>query len=225
MAEEQVGYVVTNAGQDIITRIITGLNVTFSKIVIGDGYDHDTTNFAARTELANEVLSLNIETMQITNSKVIELGAEFSKNDINTAFWFREIGVYIIDPDDETKEILFAYGNRNEEAEYITPHVQNYDILKTIKCLISVGSSANVTVIVKDTDGVGVYKFLANSWIIEEYGDPYTLNLGDLGDVFKVFISSGTDLVETGIVTITKDSANNTILKSLTPFDGCVYYL
>lgn len=225
MAEEHAAYVVTSAGQEIIARILAGLNITFSKIVIGDGHDFDTQNFETKTELVNKILSLDVESMQITNDKVIELKAKFSKNDINTAFWFREIGVYIIDPDDETKEILFAYGNRNDEAEYITPHVQNYDILKTIKCLISVGSSANVTIIIKDTDGTGVYKFSADDWTLEVYGDPYTLNVGELGDAFKVFISSGDDLFETGMVDITKDSAKNTILKSLTPFDGCVYYL
>ena len=225
MAEEQVGYVVTNAGQNIIARILTGLNVTFSRIVIGDGYDHNPTNFAMRTELANEVLSLNVESVQITNSKIVELKAKFSKSDISTAFWFREIGVYIVDPDDETNEILFAYGNRNDQAEYITPHVQNHDISKTIKCEISVGSSANVTVIIKDTDGVGKYNFTENDWKLEGYGTPYTLNVGELGDAFKVFLVSGDILKETGMIEIIKDSANNIILKSLTPFDGCVYYL
>ena len=55
MAEQYAAYVVTNAGQDIIARIIAGESVTFSKIVIGDGYDFNTENFATKTKLVNEI--------------------------------------------------------------------------------------------------------------------------------------------------------------------------
>lgn len=222
MAEQYASFVVTNAGLDIIARIIAGLNVTFSRIVIGDAYNYDTENFVNRTELLNEVKSLSIKTMQITKSNVVELTAEFGKNDIQDAFWYREIGVYIIDPDDETNEILFAYGNRNDAAEYITPHIQNYAVLKNIKCLVSVGASANVNILISTSQTANIVDFASADWILDEATGIYKLELGNILESLKVFKTTEAGKIETSIVDITRDTANNTILKSLTAFDGCV---
>lgn len=222
MAEQYAAFVVTSAGQDIIARILTGESVTFSKIVIGDGYDYDTQKFEEKTELVNEVKSLNISSMQINSSDVVELTAEFGKSDIESSFWYREIGVYIIDPDDETKEILFAYGNRNDAAEYITPHIQNYAVLKTIKCLVSVGSSANVNIVIKTSEGGTNINFAAADWTFDEATNIYKLELGNILESLKVFKTTADGKVETSIVDITRDTANNTILKSLIAFDGCI---
>ena len=222
MAEQYASFVVTSEGRDIIARIITGLNITFSRIVIGDSYDYDTENFVNKTSVNNEVKSLPIKTMQITSSNVVELTAEFGKSDIEDAFWYREIGIYILDPDDETKEILFAYGNRNEAAEYITPHIQNYAVLKNIKCLVSVGASANVNILISTTESANTINFAAVDWVFNETAGFYNLELGNILESIKVFKNTEIGNVETGIVSITRDSLNNTILKSLTAFDGCI---
>lgn len=222
MAEQYASFVITSAGREIIARIITGLNITFSRIAIGDSYDYDTENFVTKTELVNEVKSLNIKTMQITSSNVVELTAEFGKSDIVDAFWYREIGIYIIDPDDETKEILFAYGNRNDAAEYITPHIQNYAVLKNIKCLVSVGASANVNILISTTQSANTINFDAADWVLDITTNVYTIELGSIMESLKVFKTTETGNIETGIVSITRDTANNTMLKSLTAFDGCV---
>ena len=222
MAEQYASFVVTSEGRDIIARIITGLNITFSRIVIGDSYDYDTENFVNKTSVINEVKSLPIKTMQITSSNVVELTAEFAKSDIEDAFWYREIGIYILDPDDETKEILFAYGNRNDTAEYITPHIQNYAVLKNIKCLVSVGASANVNILISTTQSANTINFVAADWIFDEITSIYTLELGNILESLKIFKTTESGKVEVGIVSITRDSSNNTLLKSLTAFDGCV---
>lgn len=222
MTEQFAAYVVTNAGQDIIARIIAGESVTFSKIVIGDGYDYDTESFATKTELVNEVKSLDISSMQIASSNTVEFVAEFGTADIQDAFWYREVGVYVIDPDDETQEILFAYGNRNEAAEYITPHIQNYAILKSIKCMTSVGSSANVNIVIKTSESAFNTNFTTEDWIINETTGIYRLDLGNVLESLKVFKITENGKAETSIVDITRDEGNNTILKSLTAFDGCV---
>lgn len=222
MAEQYTSFVVTNAGRDIIARIIAGLNVTFSRIAIGDEYNYDTEEFVTKTELVNEVKSLSISSMQITSSNVVELTAEFGKSDIEDAFWYREIGIYIIDPDDETKEILFAYGNRNEAAEYITPHIQNFAVLKNIKCLVSVGVSANINILITTSESAEAIDFLSADWVLDETTSVYKLELGNVLESIKVFKTTGTGKIETGVVSITRDTANNTILKSLTAFDGCV---
>ena len=222
MAEQYASFVVTNAGRNIIARIIAGLSITFSRIVIGDSYDYDTENFVNKTELNNEVKSLAIKTMQITSSNVVELTAEFGKSDINDAFWYREIGIYIIDPDNKNNQILFAYGNRNDAAEYITPHIQNYAILKKITCLVSVGASSNVNILISTTQSANTINFVAADWIIDEVTGIYKLELGNILESLKVFKITKAGKIETSIVDITRNPSNNTILKSLIAFDGCV---
>ncbi len=222
MAEQYASFVVTNEGQNLIARIIAGLTVTFSKIVIGDGYDYDTENFVTKTSLINEVKSLNISSMQVTNSDTVTLVAEFGKNDIQDAFWYREIGIYVIDPDDETNEILFAYGNRNDAAEYITPHIQNYAVLKTIKCLVEVGSTSNVNVLIRTSEGATSINFEAVDWILDETTGLYSLDLGTISDGIKVFKTTDNGRADTALVDINKDKNDMTILKAITPFDGCV---
>lgn len=221
MAEQYASFVITNAGKDIISRIIAGLNVTFSKIKIGDGYDYDTDSFVVKTELINQVMELDIKSLKITDTKNVELTAEFAKSDINNSFWYREIGVYIIDPDDETKEILFAYGNRNDAAEYITPHIQEYAILKHIKCLVRVGESANVNILYTTNDNTTTVDFTSDDWVLDQETNIYKLELGDVSESLKIFKTTETGKSETGIVTIEKDINNRTILKALTAFDGC----
>lgn len=222
MTERHADFVVTNAGLDIIARIVAGLNVQFSKIVIGDGYDYDTENFVNKTELVSEVKALDIISIQTISLKVVEIMANFGKNDIEDSFWYREVGVYVVDPDDETKEILFAYGNRNDAAEYITPHIQNYAILKHIKCVVSVGDSAKVNIVINSSETANVIDFIADDWIYEEANNIYKFELGNVLESLKIFRTTETGKVDTALVGITRDMNGNTILKSLAPFDGCV---
>lgn len=221
MAEEFVSFVITNAGQDIISRVIAGLKITFSKIRIGDGYDYDTDSFVTKTELINQVMSLDITTLKISDKNNVEVSAAFSKNDIEASFWYREVGLYIVDPDDETKEILFAYGNRNDAAEYITPHVDNFALSKTLKFQIRVGESANVRIFYSSSGGITV-DFVVSDWVLDETTNIYNLELGDVLESLKIFKTTKTGKVETGIVAIERDANNYTILKALTSFDGCV---
>ena len=225
MAEQYASFVVTNEGQNLIARIIAGLNVTFSKIVIGDGYDYDTENFVTKTSLINEVKSLDISSMKIANSDTVELTAEFGKSDIEDAFWYREIGVYVIDPDDETNEILFTYGNRNDTAEYITPHIQNYAVLKTIKCLVSVGSTTNVNILIRTNEGATSINFESADWILDETTGLYSLDLGAISDGIKVLKTTDNGKADTALVDINKDNNDMTVLKAITPFDGYVLSL
>lgn len=222
MAEQYVSFVVTNEGQNIIARILAGLTVTFKKIVIGDGYDYDADNFVTKTALNNEVISLDITSMQVLNSNTVELVAQFGKNDIENAFWYREVGIYVIDPDDEEKEILFAYGNRNDTAEYITPHIQNYAVLKTIKCLVRVGSSSNVNILVSTSESAKTINFETADWILDDTTGLYSLNLGAVSNSLKVFKTTDNGRTDTALVDINKDGNDMTVLKAITPFDGCV---
>ena len=222
MAEEYIAYTLTNAGRDIITRIIAGLNVTFKRIALGDGFDYNTEGFSQRTTLVNEVKSLTNLTMKITSTNVIELLAKFSKGDLTDSFYFREIGVYIVDPDDESQEILYAYGNKNDKGEYLTPHVDNYAIQKELPCLLSCGVASNVHINVSDNQLTTTIDFKESDWVLDEKTEIYSLNLGEINESLRIFKTTTGGKVQTALVEINRDSTNLTTLKSLAAFDGCV---
>ena len=117
---------------------------------------------------------------------------------------------------------MFAYGNRNDAAEYITPHIQNYAVLKNIKCLVSVGASVNVNILISTSEAAKTIDFMEVDWVLDEITGIYKLELGNILESVKVFKTTETRKIETSIVDITRDTSNNTILKSLTAFDGCV---
>ena len=94
--------------------------------------------------------------------------------------------------------------------------------MKNIKCLVSVGASANVNILISTTQSANTIKFQAADWVFDEITSIYTLELGNVLESIKVFKTTEAGKVEAGIISITRDSANNTILKSLTAFEGCV---
>ena len=220
MATGYIGFTLTQAGEDIMARIIAGLEISFKRIAIGDGYDYDVENFKNRTELVNEVMSLNNLTMQVTAENEVLITGRFTKSDIEQSFWYREVGLYIVDPDDETKEILYAYGNRNDEAEYITPDVANYGVLKELNFYVAVGQSANVTIYISSGQVTTKVEFEEGDWVYISSTGLYHLTLGAVNEVIKVYKVVGEDVsLDVPCADSYKDG-NITTLRALNPFDG-----
>lgn len=224
MAEDYVSYVLTDAGRDIMARIIAGENIMFKRFAIGDGYEYNMDNYLAKTELIHEVLSIPIVTMAIENNDIVSLLGKFSTSELSDSFWYREIGIYIYDPEDETKEILYAYGNRNDKAEFITPHVANYQILKEIECKVSVGESSNVRIYINNNEKLNLYEFTADEWVYNEALELYVLNTGQIGTGLNVFKKTGLGNVIVEFVDIVINSQGILTLQSLDVFDGYLVF-
>ena len=168
MAEDYMSYILTDAGSELLARILAGTNVIFKRFAIGDGYEYNMDNYLTKTALVHEVLSVPVDKMTIENNDIISLIGEFSSSQLQDSFWYREIGLYAVDPQDETKEILYAYGNCNDLAEFITPHVANKQILKEIELKISVGASSNVRIYINNNEALNLYDFSADEWVFNE---------------------------------------------------------
>ena len=224
MAEDYVSYVLTNAGKEMMARIIAGENITFKRYAIGDGYEYNMDNYVTKTALVNEVLTVDITSMSIENNDIISLVGKFSTSELTDSFWYREIGIYIIDPDDDSKEILYAYGNRNDKAEYITPHVAGYQILKEIECKVSVGESANVRIYINNREALNLYDFTADEWVYNDALELYVLNTGQIGTGLRVFKKTDMGNVVVSFVDIVINSQNILTLQSLDVFDGYLIF-
>ncbi len=221
MAEAYVNFTLTAQGEAIMARVIAGLDITFKRIAIGDGYDYDTENFKNKTELVNEVKSLDNLTMQIVGDNQVELAAKFGKTDITSSFWFRELGIYIIDPDNPEGEILYGYGNMNDKCQYITPDIANYGVLKNIKAYVKVGNSANVNIYITTSQTATEITFKQADWVLDNVSGLYSLPLGAVQEVIKVFKTTEIGRIDTALVDIIHSASGITTLRSLIGFDGC----
>ena len=224
MAEEYANFVLTNEGASLMARILAGETITFKRFAIGDGFEYNIDNFPTKTELVSEILSIPIVSMSIENNDIVSLLGKFSTTELSNSFWYREIGIYIYDPEDETKEILYAYGNRNDYAEFITPHINEYQILKEIECKVSVGESANVKIYINNNEALNLYDFSADEWVYNEALGLHVLNTGQKGTGLNVFKKTDLGNVIVQFVDIVINSENILTLHSLDIFDGYLIF-
>lgn len=76
------------------------------------------------------------------------IGATLTNADVQTGFYFREIGIYATDPDDG--EILYMYANAGSTADYIAP-IGDGVIEKDVNMNVIVGSASNVTAVINES--------------------------------------------------------------------------
>lgn len=224
MAEDYMSYILTDAGSELMARILAGTNVIFKRFAIGDGYEYNMDNYLTKTALVHEVLSVPVDKMTIENNDIISLIGEFSSSQLQDSFWYREIGLYAVDPQDETKEILYAYGNCNDLAEFITPHVANKQILKEIELKISVGASSNVRIYINNNEALNLYDFSADEWVFNSALGLYVLNTGQQGVGLNVFKKTDLGNVIVEFVDIVINSQDILTLHSLDVFDGYLVF-
>ena len=138
-----IDFILTTAANEIIFKVLSGKTLNFTRMAVGDGFSYDTNAAKNYTALVNEVLSLDITKIETSSLSSVRVTSAFKNTDTEKEFYYREVGLYAQDPD-TGKEILYAYGNRNDAAELITPTGSSV-ITKQLIFIISVGDSANVT--------------------------------------------------------------------------------
>lgn len=138
-----IDFILTNSAKELIPKVLNGKTLKFTRMAIGDGFAYDTTVAKGFKNLVHEVLSLDITKKEVIDSATVKITSAFTNTDVNAEFYYREVGLFAQDPD-TGQEVLYAYGNRNDAAELITPAGNNV-VSKQLIFVINVGDSANVT--------------------------------------------------------------------------------
>lgn len=138
------GLLLTKKGQALLTKAQAGKQLKYTRVGIGDGnlngVDPTTLN-----KLVLEVKSTQITKLEIQQDKAV-IGFVLSNKDLTTGFYFREIGIFALDPDEG--EILYSYVNAGANAEFIPPAGSAEAIEKEINALFIVGNASNVTAVI-----------------------------------------------------------------------------
>jgi len=136
------GLTLTNKGKTLQSKAQIGVELHFTRIGVGDG-ELGSSSILSLNNLINEVKSLEISKLKTTSAERAVVGGVLSNQDIDTGFYYRELGVFANDPD--AGEILYCYANSGDLAEYIPPGGGEDIIEKNIDVQMIIGDAGNVT--------------------------------------------------------------------------------
>lgn len=139
------GIILTNKGRNLQAKAQTGVELKYTRIGIGDG-QLTGQSIPTLTKLISEKKTLPLTKLKLQGQGKAVVGAVLSNLEVTTGFYFREMGVFALDPDEG--EILYGYGNSGANAEYIPPAGGADIIEKSIDMIVVVGQAANVTAVI-----------------------------------------------------------------------------
>lgn len=139
---------ITTQGAILAAKTLQSKTLSFSHFSIGSGSiaDSSVATIKALTGLVNPELSFDITKVNRETDTQVTVRGLFKNTDAEEGFWLKELGLYAIDPD-TNQQVLFAYINYGEEAEYINNSITEkkehyYDMI------ITVDNANNVTITV-----------------------------------------------------------------------------
>lgn len=141
-------YVLTNKGRQLQAKAQTGVKLEYTRMAVGSGTLAGQA-LAAMTALITPVKNLPIIRLKHPPGATrAVVGATLTNADVQTGFYFREIGIFATDPDEG--EILYMYANAGSTADYIAP-IGDGVIEKDVNMNVIVGSATNVTAIINES--------------------------------------------------------------------------
>lgn len=145
----------TNAGRRALAAALAGQQLTYTKIIMGEGYIPDGVSAESMTALASPIETLNINKLAVGKSAGTAIvGGLFTNYGRQNGFFFRELGLYASTP--TTGEVLYSYVNAGDLAEWIPEGYSNKVVEKHIDCVTIIDNAAHVSAVLAS----GVYASL-----------------------------------------------------------------
>ena len=136
------GYVLTEAGRELLAKGLSGEKIEFTKMQIGDGVS--STDARSMSSLVNPKKDLNIISIRAEGGQC-KLGALLSNKDLQTGFYVKELGVFARGNDNIEK--LYAY-NTSPNPDFIPPFSSNNIVeIEYVDTLI-VDRATNITALI-----------------------------------------------------------------------------
>ena len=139
--------ILTQAGQNMLIRAISGDELIFTCFKIGNGSLPDDSNGAELTDLINPLVSFGISDIDKSESGFLKINGRFDSTDVSLDFQWRELGLFA-KIDDE--EILYCYINDGDNAGMLRANESDVLAEQNITLVIAIGESENVTAILSE---------------------------------------------------------------------------
>lgn len=136
---------VTAAGERLIAKALTGQEIVFTRLCIGDGYMPEAGSPEGMTAMVSPRVDVPITKCALNQEGGAVIGGRWTNSGLQTGFWYRELGVFAQDPDDG--EVLYSYGNSGGTARWVPPGTGSDLIEELIDVVTTVGYATNVTAV------------------------------------------------------------------------------
>ena len=136
---------ITTAGLIVLAKGVAGQQINYTKIVLGDGYLEEGQTPRSLTGVVSPKATVDITKLKINGDGTVAVGGIFTNGDETDGFYYRELGLYADDPDEDVGEVLYCYGNCGDLAEWIPPTGGATIVEKTIDIVTAIGTATNVT--------------------------------------------------------------------------------
>lgn len=139
----------TPNGVDFLLQCLEGGPApVFTTIVLGNGANAGD----EVSEMSNPLVEIPISSMErAEGADFITLSGVVNNADIEARFRATETGVYIQNPNDESKKILFAYAHIPDDEATVIPAANDYAFQMTENVSVYVGSTKDVTAIISES--------------------------------------------------------------------------
>ena len=143
----------TNEGVAAQIRAMGGDGITFSKFKLGNGDAPQ--DYKEATDLSNVIAEVELtDFTEEEDTGYVQLTGLFNNSDIESAFLWREVGIYIQDPDDESADLLYAYGHVDLDETGTAPEIpaaetEVYEMQLTYR--VFVGEADDISAIIADS--------------------------------------------------------------------------
>lgn len=140
------GGTITVKGRDLITSLIAGETIEFTRIVVGSGEMPEGVEPIDMEDLANPVAEATSTVPTVENS-VLSLVVEY-RNDMNgglqTGFWLREFGIYA--KTENSDEILLYYATLGDSPQPVNAYQDNRIDIRRYPVTIALEVDADIQV-------------------------------------------------------------------------------
>ena len=136
---------ITAAGLLVLAKGVAGQQINYTKIVLGDGYLEEGQTPRSLTGVVSPKATIDITKCVVNGDGTVTVGGVFTNDQTNDGFYYRELGLYADDPDEDVGEVLYCYGNCGDLAEWIPPTGGATIVEKTIDIVTAIGTATNVT--------------------------------------------------------------------------------
>lgn len=178
----------TTAGRNLLMRALTGDTINFTKMQLGNGAAQMA---ATATALNNPILTVEFTDFEV-GSSFVTLEANFTNETVDVGFRVTEIGYFATDPDDETKEILYAIGNEEESTADYVPASSDRILEMTQNNLIFIGDAENVTAAIAGSSVYALKEDLDNHE--DDQNNPHGVTAAQVGAAATSHTHNATDI-------------------------------
>ena len=141
-------FQITNKGIELESLAQAGTPINFTKFVLGDGTLDGP--IAPMTNVINPIMNVPVVRCKVSDSNTnrkVTIGFDLLIEQVQTAFYMREIGLFAEDPNTH-QDILVFYGNSGNTADYIPTSEGTTITEKLVDLELTVSSETEVTAII-----------------------------------------------------------------------------